>query len=81
MVKNRTKTFELRKDDSDYNVGDILILKEWDKEYTGNEIVREITFILRDARQYGLCEGFCILGIQPLGWNVTGSMKPSIASK
>ena len=36
-VHHREKTFELRKDDSDYQVGDMLRLREWDGEkYTGN---------------------------------------------
>ena len=69
-VRKRTKTFEIRKDDSDYEVGDILELQEWDgKEYTGHKISREITYILRDCPEYGLEEGFCILAIQPIGWN------------
>ena len=69
-VRKRTKTFEIRKDDSDYEIGDILELQEWDgKEYTGHKIAREITYILRDAEQYGLRDGYCILAIQPIGWN------------
>lgn len=69
-VRKRIKTFEIRKDDSDYEVGDILELYEWDGEkYTGHKIAREITYILRDAEQYGLAKGFCILAIQPIGWN------------
>ncbi len=66
-VRINEKTFELRKDDSDYRIGDVLVLKEWDgKNYTGNLLVREITYILRDVPQYGLMEGYCILGIQPI---------------
>ena len=69
-VRKRTKTFEIRKDDSDYEIGDILELQEWDgKEYTGHKISREITYILRDCPEYDLAEGFCILAIQPIGWN------------
>ena len=69
-VRKRQKTFEIRKDDSDYEVGDILELYEWDGEkYTGHKIAREITYILRDAEQYGLRDGYCILAIQPIGWN------------
>ena len=69
-VVKRRKTFEIRKDDADYEVGDILELYEWDGEKkTGHKISREITYILRDAEQYGLQEGYCILAIQPVGWN------------
>lgn len=54
-VRMKRKTFELRADDSDYQVGDILVLEEWDGEnYTGRSLRREITYILRDAEAYGL---------------------------
>jgi hypothetical protein len=71
-VRKRKKTFEIRKDDSDYEVGDILELHEWNRDsmsYTGHKITREITYILRDAQEYGLMPGYCILAIQPIGWN------------
>lgn len=67
------KTFELRKDDRDYKVGDILDLKEWDGEkFTGHHVRREITYILRNCKQYGLEDGYCIIGMQPRGWNYIG---------
>ena len=71
FVRNRQKTFELRKDDSDYEVGDILILREWDgNQYTGHKLTREITYIFRDTyAEFGLQDGYCILAIQPTGWN------------
>lgn len=66
-VGRRAKTFELRKDDSDYQEGDILTLREWDGEnYTGRKLTREITYILRGTPEYGLMEGYCILSIQPV---------------
>ena len=69
-VRRREKTFELRKDDSDYQAGDILVLREWDgTQYTGKKLTREITYILRNVPGYGLQEGYCILAIQPVGWN------------
>lgn len=69
-VVRRRKTFEIRKDDSNYHVGDILELYEWDGEqYTGNKVARVITYILRDAEPYGLQKGYCILAIQPIGWD------------
>jgi len=63
-VRDRKKSFELRKDDRDYKVGDKIILKEWDGEdYTGREILNiKIQYILRDCPEYGLKEGYCILG-------------------
>jgi hypothetical protein len=65
-VLNGNKTFELRKDDRGYNVGDILLLIEFDcGTYTGKQCRRTITYILRDAQQYGLNEGFAILAFNP----------------
>lgn len=70
-VKNREKTFEIRKDDSDYQVGDILRLREWNGEkYTGNEVIRQITYIIRDCPEYGLMPGYCILAIQSASWDM-----------
>lgn len=63
-VESRNKCFELRKDDRDYKVGDLILLKEFDNgKYTGREVgLFLITYILRDCPEYGLMDGFCILG-------------------
>lgn len=62
-----TKTFELRKDDRNFNTNDILILKEWEAdEYTGKLSKFTVTYVLKDAKQFGLQNGFVILGIKPV---------------
>ncbi len=62
-VKAGVKTFELRKDDRDYQVGDLVKMREWDgKKYTGNRIIVDIRYILRDCPEYGLMDGYCIFG-------------------
>ncbi len=62
-VLDQTKNFELRKDDRDYQVGDIIWLDEWTgEEYTGRNIALKIKYILRDCPEYGLADGYCILG-------------------
>lgn len=64
-VKDYSKTFELRKDEDNFEVGDTIRLAEWDgKDFTGNVVIRKITYILRDCPEYGLMPGYCILGIQ-----------------
>lgn len=60
-----SKTFEIRKDEDNAEVGDILLLREWDgKEYTGRLCKRKISYILRSAEEYGLMSGYCIYGLQ-----------------
>lgn len=63
-VNDREKNFELRKDDRDYRVGDFLTFLEWDgTEYTGRRIGGiQIQYILRNCPEYGLMDGYCILG-------------------
>ena len=69
-VSAEKKTFEIRKDEDDIQEGDILILREWDGEkYTGKKCVREVTYVLRDVPEYGLQDGYCVIAMQPRGWN------------
>lgn len=45
-VEDGLKTFEIRKNDRDYKVGDYVLLQEWDgKGYTGWQVIVEITYI------------------------------------
>ena len=59
------KNFELRKDDRDFQVWDLITLQEYENgAYTGKEIKNiPICYILRDCPEYGLKEGYCILGL------------------
>lgn len=57
------KNFELRKNDRDYRVGDIIKLQEYDKgAYTGQYCRKRITYILEDYT--GLEDGYCVLGCE-----------------
>lgn len=50
------KTFEVRKNDRDFKVGDVILLKEWDpkkEEYTGRKTIRQITYITDYKQQPG----------------------------
>ncbi|MEY8369768.1 DUF3850 domain-containing protein [Anaerovoracaceae bacterium 42-11] len=61
-VKERRKNFELRKDEDDIQVGDRLVLCEWDNHYTGREVTRTVKYVLRNVPEYGLKDGYCIIG-------------------
>lgn len=65
------KTFEIRKNDRDFKVGDILELREWiwggldgKGTYTGEVHWKIITYIL-DDEEY-LYEGFVCLAVSPI---------------
>ena len=46
-VRSEVKTFELRKNDRDFRVGDFLALNEWDDDhYTGRTELREVRYML-----------------------------------
>lgn len=64
-VVNDYKLFEVRKNDRDYQPGDDMILKEWDKdlqEYTGVE--DRVTIIYMLENYPGIEPGYCVLGIE-----------------
>lgn len=57
------KLFEIRKDDRGFEVGDILILQEYDPDqdkYTGNELEVTVTYITNFAQK----EGYVVMGIK-----------------
>ena len=66
------KKFEFRKNDRDYQVGDTIILKEWEPnlktrlgEYTGRESVDfSITSVLTDM-QFSIPQGYIVFSIIP----------------
>lgn len=61
-VFNGNKTFEVRKNDRNFKVGDIIVLHEYDDGYTTESITKTITYILAD-KEY-IKEGYVILGIK-----------------
>ncbi len=61
-VRAREKNFEIRIDEDNIEVGDLLILEEWHGYYTGESVRRHVKYVLRDAPAYGLMPGYCIIG-------------------
>jgi len=67
-VSDGVKTFELRKDDRGFSVGDVLILMEFDPYkkggcYSGRAISRLVMYKLDAASFSGIEKGYCILGL------------------
>ena len=61
-VLDKKKTFEIRKNDRNFQVGDHLCLQEWNpetKDYTGRWLIREVTYIT----DYGQPDGQVVMGI------------------
>ena len=63
VVIKGIKTFEIRKNDRDYKVGDVLLLQEYipsEAKFTGRVLDRKITYITDYAQQ----EGYVVMGIK-----------------
>ena len=67
------KTFELRKNDRDYQVGDLIHFVDIDgnnhiigNPFYNKKLVFQITYILQNVPQYGLDKDYCILAIKKL---------------
>ena len=68
------KTFELRYNDRDYQVGDLIRFIDISVGYTSNDVepyidentLYRITYVLKDVEKYGLDKDYCILAIKKL---------------
>ena len=76
-VDRGRKTFELRKNDRDYQVGDLIhfidikdeekVFNTWGVEPSiDKDALYKITYVLKDVPEYGLDKDYCILGIKKL---------------
>lgn len=72
-VARGVKTFELRKNDRDYQVGDLIHFIDIKQDIKGDcdiyideDTLYKIIYILKDVAEYGLDKDYCILGIKKL---------------
>lgn len=65
-VASGFKGFEIRINDRKYEVGDILVLQEWDnkkEKYTGNEIEVTVTYIFSGG-SFGVSKDTVVMSIK-----------------
>lgn len=72
--RNNEKSFEFRKNDRDYKVGDDVILREFeDGKYTGRKSPKlKIIYIFdeRDFEYFGIKDGYCIFQLRKMNREV-----------
>lgn len=64
-VKSGAKTFEFRKNDRDFEQGDIVVLQEYDpstQTYSGQKITGHIGYVLKDFP--GIEPGYCVFSFK-----------------
>lgn len=64
----RAKTFDVRRDDRGFSVGDVLRLREWDptgSAYTGRVMTAMVTYTLPGG-QFGIEAGYVCMSIRRL---------------
>ncbi len=87
-IRDGSKTFEVRRADRDFAVGDCLILKEWDPGqqigslsdyagYTGEALRVRVTYLMPGGK-FGIDPAYCVMGIEvaepvPTGAIASGS--------
>ncbi len=55
VIDNGQKTFEIRKNDRNFQVGDVVILQEFtsSKKYTGRQLIITITYVTNYQQKKG----------------------------
>lgn len=68
MTKSGTKTFEVRKNDRDFSIGDYLVLREYSpdfEEYSGRSVTRYVQHILYGPK-FGLPDDLVVMAVVPV---------------
>jgi hypothetical protein len=63
-----TKTAEFRRDDRGFEVGDVLVLMEWDPQvtgYTGRQAPRKTVTHISRGPAWGIPTGFAVMSLAP----------------
>ena len=64
------KTFEIRRDDRGFRVGDVLCLREWNpatKTYTGRTYYTSVSYTLTGTA-VGIADGFVVMALGSIPW-------------
>ena len=67
-IIDNNKGHEYRKNDRDYQVGDWLILQEWDPDkgdYTGSVTIVGVDYVSRGP-EFNIPEGYCVMTISTI---------------
>ncbi|WP_210516920.1 ASCH/PUA domain-containing protein [Hymenobacter terricola] len=67
-VKAGNKPFDVREKDQNFQVGDVLLLREFDPEagqYTGQNITRWVSYVL-EGGLFGVQPNWCVLGFSDI---------------
>ena len=73
-VKSGNKPFDVRLNEENFQVGDLLMLREFDpdtEQYTGRTITRWVSYVL-EGGLFGVQPGWCVLGFSELAPIPTG---------
>jgi ASC-1-like (ASCH) protein len=68
-VVDGSKTFEVRRDDKQFEVGDLIDLREWidagdDSSYSGRRVTVRVTYVMKGRADNPIQEGYVILAIR-----------------
>jgi len=75
LLETHVKTFEVRFNDRNFQVGDILHLREYTEAqtFTGKSLERKVVYLLDDPTYCK--DGFVIMGIEPMNTNTLTSFE------
>ena len=70
MLLDGRKKFEVRENDRNFQLGDVLTLREFDpdeKRYNAGMCTKKVTSILYGPK-FGIERGYCVMGLNDINW-------------